>query len=133
MDAHVKAVVEECTLASDEDRMSFPEVVGKLIEAGVERYHYDIARAEKTYYMPDGDFYVTPCLALAQQPARDFSAEEVEAAVRAIQRDEIKYLPFCERIVAAGCAGYLVSTAGRRAVYYGRTGETYVEPFPQAK
>lgn len=32
-----------------------------------------------------------------------------------------------------GCVGYHVSLAGRRAVYYGRSGETHVEQFPPAK
>ncbi len=31
----------------------------------------------------------------------------------------------------AGCAGYFVSLIGRRAVYFGRTAETHVEPFPR--
>jgi len=34
-------------------------------------------------------------------------------------------------VVAAGCTGYLVSFPGQRAVYFGRTGETHVEHFPQ--
>lgn len=37
---------------------------------------------------------------------------------------------FCRKVAAAGCAGYVVSFPGRRAVYMGRTGETHVETFP---
>jgi uncharacterized protein YbcV (DUF1398 family) len=44
----------------------------------------------------------------------------------------IDYHAFCERIAAGGCVGYFVSLAGRRALYYGRTGDTYIEPFPAA-
>jgi uncharacterized protein YbcV (DUF1398 family) len=50
-----------------------------------------------------------------------------------IQAQKIKYREFCVRIADAGCVGYLVSLVGRRAVYYGRSGESYVEPFPTAK
>lgn len=57
-------------------------------------------------------------------------AEEVKAAVRPIQERQIGYLQFCSRIAAAGCVGYFVSLAGRRVVYYGRTNDSYVEPFP---
>ncbi|WP_293780352.1 hypothetical protein [Sphingosinicella sp.] len=32
--------------------------------------------------------------------------------------------------LAAGCAGYIVSFSGRRALYIGRTAEIHVEPFP---
>jgi uncharacterized protein YbcV (DUF1398 family) len=133
MSMHFKDVALECTEASDAERITFPQVVGKLMAAGVERYHADLVRAERTYYMPGGESVVTPGHALDAAPATAFSASGVEAAVRAIQAGKIEYREFCARIAAAGCAGYIVSLAGRRAVYYGRTGETYVEPFPQAK
>jgi uncharacterized protein YbcV (DUF1398 family) len=41
------------------------------------------------------------------------------------------YAGFCAKVAAAGCAGYMVSFIGRRAVYYARTAETHVEQFPQ--
>lgn len=130
MDASVKDIVEECTRGSDEERLTFPAVVMKLMSAGVERYHADLRRAEKTYYLPDGGSHVIASAPIDAQTARGFSASAVEAAVRAIQAGRISYKTFCERIAAAGCVGYLVSLTGRRAVYYGRTGECYVEPFP---
>lgn len=133
MDAHVKAIVRECTVGSDEERIAFPEVVRKLMEADVERYHADLIRAEKTYYMPDGDWETVAAAPAATRPAKAFSAVDVDAAVRAIQAEAITYKEFCERIAAAGCVGYLVSLPGRRAVYYGRTGENHVEHFPGAK
>jgi len=82
--------------------------------------------------MPSGESFVTPSATLKGSPAQDFSAAGVAAAVHAIQQDKTSYAQFCEQINAAGCVGYLVSMAGRRAVYYGRTCETYVEPFPGA-
>jgi len=133
MDAQAKAVVRECTTGSDEERVTFPEVAMKLMAAGIERYHADLTRAEKTYYMPDGSSEVVPTLPLAAETATDFSTAGVEAAVRAIQARTIGYKTFCERIMAAGCIGYVVSLAGRRAVYYGRTADSYVEPFPGAR
>ncbi|HEX3674911.1 MAG TPA: DUF1398 family protein [Rhizomicrobium sp.] len=133
MNANVKAVIEECTRESDAERITFGQVVMKLIEAGVERYHADLVRSEKIYYMPDGENVSLPCHAVKTVPAREFSAAGVDAAVRAIQTGKIQYREFCERIAASGCAGYLVSLAGRRAVYYGRTGEMHVEMFPGAK
>lgn len=128
MDTKAKDVVREMTLGSDQERISFPEVVRRLMEAGVERYHADLVAAHKTYYMPDGGFETVPCHE-TPPPAPAFSAKGVEAAVRAIQAAAIGYREFCARIAAAGCAGYFVTLAGRRAVYYGRAGETFVEPF----
>lgn len=125
-------VMEECTEASDQERISFPEVVMKLMQAGVERYHADLLRAEKIYYLPSGESHRVPAAHLDALPASVFAADGVAAAVRAIQNRQIQYREFCERIAQAGCVGYLVSLAGRRAVYYGRSGDSYVEPFPAA-
>jgi uncharacterized protein YbcV (DUF1398 family) len=133
MDQHAKHVAEECTKASDEERISFGDVVMKLMQAGVERYHADLVRDEKTYYMPDGANHRVACAAVSARPGEEFSAAGVEAAIRAVQAGKIQYRKFCEDVVAAGCAGYMVSLLGRRAVYYGRTGECHVEYFPAAK
>lgn len=125
-------VMVECTRASDEERVTFPEVVRKLIAAGVERYHADLTRAEKTYYMPDGEALTLATAPIVATPPDMFSTAGVAAAIRAIQSGTIKYKRFCEDIAAAGCVGYFVSLAGRRAVYYGRTGDMHVELFPGA-
>lgn len=132
MDTHVKDVVREITRASDEERITFPAVVERLTAAGVERYHADMSAGTKTYYMPDGTSEITTSK-LGGAIAERFSAEGVEQAVRASQKGEIIYTTFCERIAAAGCVGYFVSLAGRRAVYYGRTIDTHVEWFPGAR
>lgn len=132
MNAQIRAVVRECTEASDQERIAFPDVIAKLMQAGIERYHADLTRAEKTFYLPNGSSETVTGARISVAPSREFSAPEVEAAIRAIQAGRIKYKEFCARIVAAGCVGYFVSLAGRRAIYYGRTGDSYVEPFPSA-
>lgn len=132
MRAKIIEVLRECTEASDEERVTFPEVVIKLMQAGVERYHADLLRAEKVYYLPSGESHRVAAGSIEATPANHFAAAGVEAAVRAIQQRKIQYREFCERIARAGCVGYMVSLAGRRAVYYGRSGESYVEPFPSA-
>ncbi len=132
MQAEIINVMRECTEASDQERISFPEVVGKLIQAGVERYHADLLRAEKIYYLPSGESHRVAAAPVAAVPSQSFAPDGVAEAVRSIQQKRIEYREFCERIAQAGCVGYLVSLAGRRAVYYGRSGESYVEPFPAA-
>jgi uncharacterized protein YbcV (DUF1398 family) len=130
--ADVVKVMQECTEASDQERITFPEVVMKLMQAGVERYHADLLRADKIYYLPSGESHRVPAAPIQATPAPAFAADGVAAAVRAIQQQTIQYREFCERIAQAGCVGYIVSMAGRRAVYYGRTGDSYVELFPVA-
>ena len=129
MDQHAIHTAEACAADSDKG-VPFPEIVTRLMAAGFERYHTDLQRGEKTFHMPDGASHVVSCHRVAAPFGIVFSAERVREAVRAIQRREIDYMEFCARIAQAGCVGYLVSFRGARAVYYGRTAETYVELFP---
>ena len=130
MNLQAKSIAEECTKASDDERMIFPDILKLLMSANIERYRADLCRSEKIYYLPDGTSHATPNKPVAGEIAADFSAGGVEAAVRASQAGAIKYGEFCTRIAAAGCVDYIVSLAGRRAVYYGRKGEAHIELFP---
>jgi uncharacterized protein YbcV (DUF1398 family) len=130
MDEQVTRVMQECVQGSDEGRMAFPEVIGRLSAAGIERYYADLQRAEKTFYLPSGESCVVASERIATRPSDAFDSTGVEAAIRAIQAQSIGYKEFCDRIAEAGCVGYLVSLLGRRAVYLGRAGDSFVEPFP---
>lgn len=132
-DADLERVLQDCTRGSDEERMTFPQVVGQLMAAGVERYRADLVRHEKTYYMPDGRSQVVSNAVIDGEAALAFSAAGVESAVRDIQAGRIAYRDFCRRVMAAGCVDYIVSLSGRRAVYFGRSGESHVEMFPGMK
>ncbi len=87
MDRSVSDVIKTVSRASDEERITFPEVVGALTAAGIERYHADLTHGERAFYMPDGGTQSVPSHAMPAA-ARVFSAANVEAAVRAIQRQE---------------------------------------------
>jgi uncharacterized protein YbcV (DUF1398 family) len=111
----------------------FPQVVARLAGAGVASYTADLATLRKTYYgqgsshdeaMPLGD---SPAIAPV------FDAQAVSASVKAIQRGEVGYAEFLRRIMRAGCSHYEVFFVGRKAMYFGRDGEFYTEPFPAAK
>jgi uncharacterized protein YbcV (DUF1398 family) len=132
MDRAIHDVMVEASRASDAGNQSFGEIVRQLADAGVERYHQDFLRSERTYYLPDGESEVVRDKSAGTTPAHAFSASGVEAAVRAAQAGTIQYKEFCRQAMAAGCVGYLVSIAGRRVVYYGRTGDLHVEYFPGA-
>jgi uncharacterized protein YbcV (DUF1398 family) len=130
MNAHVKTIAEECTQGSENDTLNFPQVLGKLMEAGIESYLCDLRRSTKTYYLPDGASIELEAHDVGAPVAEHFDAARVESAVRQSQRGEHNYKQFCEKIVAAGCAGYIVTLLGRRAVYFGRDGQMHVEIFP---
>lgn len=133
MDAPRIAIARTCLEAAHDGSLSFPEIVGKLIAAGFEGYTVDYRRNTQTYYLPDGDSVMLDMPPSAGTIEAAFDAAGVEALVRWAQanRPDYSYKSFCEKVKAAGCAGYLVSFLGRRVVYFGRTAETHVEHFPK--
>ena len=97
MDVHVKDVVREMSKASDEERITFPEVVKALRKVGIKRYHADLIVGRKTYYLPDGDFEEVE-VHKVEAAASEFSAKGVEQAVGAMQQQVIGYRQFCRLI-----------------------------------
>lgn len=126
-------VMRECKELSLQGKIPFPEVVRRLQEAGVERYHVDLTRDETTYYLSCGESHVFATGGPRDLISEQFDGAAVEGAVRTIQRGEIIFPDFLRRIMAAGCVGYFTQIAGRRVQYVGRTGDMHIEPFPTAK
>lgn len=127
-----KATAQTCLLAAETNSMAFPQIVGQLIDAGFESYAIDFRRATTTYYLPDGDSLELPSHQITTPIAARFDAVALQSAIREAQQHVPGYTfkGFCEKAAAAGCASYVVSFAGRRALYIGRTGETHTEHFP---
>ena len=123
-------VAKECAELSATGKIHFGEVVGRLMKAGIERYHADYSRMENTYYAPDGGSSVVPMEHEPTPIAQEFSAPGVEAAVRQAQRGEIMYPQFTRQALAAGCVGYFVQITGKCVQYFGRNGEIHTEWFP---
>jgi uncharacterized protein YbcV (DUF1398 family) len=126
-------IIEECMTESFADT-PFPEVVRRLVGAGVKSYTADLVKLRNTYYGATAEAYDEP-LPLNDGPtiALAFDSAAVAAAVKAIQRGEISYAEFLRRIMSAGCSHYEVFIGGRKAMYFGRDGEFYTEPFPVQK
>ena len=112
--------------------MTFPQIVATLIEEGFEGYSVDFRRTTVTYYAPNGDSVGLPMHAPEVPVAAAFDTASIQAAIKEAQQlvPGFSYRGFCRKVAAAGCAGYMVSFAGRRALYIGRTAETHVEHFP---
>ena len=127
------AVALETLIGAENDALSFPECCARLIAAGFERYSVDYARATRICYLPDGDSILHETHGVAAPIGTVFDVPAIRAAIAEAQANgpDYSYLGFSEKVVAAGCTGYLVSFPGQRAVYSGRTGETHVEHFPR--
>lgn len=133
MNADLTEIARTCLNGAESNSMTFPQIVGTLMQAGFESYAIDFRRATATYYLPDGDSVVLPAHRGATPIAAGLDVAAVQAAVREAQQlvPGYTYAGFCTKIMAAGCAGYVVSFSGRRALYLGRTAETHVEHFPK--
>jgi uncharacterized protein YbcV (DUF1398 family) len=127
-----KTAAHSCLEGAEGNTMTFPQIVGTLMEAGFESYAIDFRRATATYYLPDGESIQLPGHRVQAAVAPTLDTERMQAAIREAQQlvAGYTYTGFCEKAAAAGCAGYIVSFPGRRALYVGRTAETHVELFP---
>lgn len=132
MDDQKKAAAKTCLEGAEGNTMTFPQIVGALIAAGFESYEIDFRRATATYYLADGDSMELATHNVGTPVAPNFDSAQISAAIKEAQQlvPGYTYKGFCKKVAAAGCAGYIVSFSGRRALYIGRTGETHVEHFP---
>ncbi|MGA8037694.1 MAG: DUF1398 family protein [Candidatus Acidiferrales bacterium] len=123
----------EITLAETEaGRKTFPQCVQELLAVGVESYLVDLARMQKSSYGADGEAHAQKISLPAGPIADRFSHEDLIAAIRGAQRDEIRYPEFVKRARAAGVVAYWAFLTGQRVLYLGRQGEVHVEEFPRA-
>lgn len=123
--------IEEWAEKSHAGSVSFGEVVGGLIQAGVESYYADYRRAATTYYLPDGSNHTIPLNIPPRAIPWDFDQPALLDAIRGAQRGAVKYPEFLDLSIGAGCVGYIVWIAGKHVSYFGRRGEVHLERFPQ--
>lgn len=128
---HAKeAVIHQTFQASQAGTIHFGQVIGALIEVGVESYFVDYRTRQITYYFPSDE-----TLSLTYESSNDtigesFSQADVKTAILEAQRGEVMYPEFKRLSQAAGCIGYFVWIKGRHVSYLGRHGETHIEHFP---
>ena len=132
MSTNWKDVARSTLKGSEDGTMAFPQSVKLLTEAGFDSYAVDFRRAVRTYYRPDGESVELEIDKPHESVAARFDAATIKDALREAQElvPGYTYKGFCAKVVAAGCAGYMVSFIGKRVLYFGRTGETHTEYFP---
>jgi len=131
MNTKIIAQAAQATLVGN---LPFPQIVGMLIEAGVEYYYVDYAGRSKSFYSPDGDKVVTPITyneLPTIMPELDITA--LKEAIRDSQQNGQKYYDFSIRAMKAGVQGYIAFLRGQRVTYLGRNGDQHTEWFPGAR
>ena len=130
MNESTRATIQATFDVSNQGTIHFGQVIGQLVDAGVESYHVDYRSGRTTYYLPDGstaDFrFETP----RNRIPKAFDGDAVRAAIVGAQQGRVMYPEFKLLSQQAGCVGYTVWIAGRHVTYLGRNGETHVERFP---
>jgi uncharacterized protein YbcV (DUF1398 family) len=125
-------IITEAARKTLDGTMSFPEVVGQLLTAGVEYYHVDYVGMKKTFYNAEGDAVVTPINYEGLPPvAADFNVTAVRADILDSQRNNQPYRDFTRRAMEAGVQGYFAFLRGKRVTYFGRQGDQHIEWFPK--
>lgn len=126
-------LITEAARETLDGSLSFPELVRRLIEAGVEYYHVDYVALRKSFYNGAGDLVTTPINYEGLPPvASDFDAAALRAAILDSQRHGQHYRDFTRRVMEAGVQGYIVFLRGQRVTYWGRNGDQHTEWFPDA-
>jgi len=132
MNEDLVRIAKTCRDGAATNTMTFPEIVRTLMQNGFEGYMIDLRRSLASYYAVSGESCELPTHRVETPVSPAFDSSLVREAIKEAQSlvPGYTYLGFCEKVAAAGCAGYLVSLSGRRALYFGRTAETHVEHFP---
>ncbi len=125
--------IQQIAAATLDGSMPFPEIVGRLIEEGVEYYLVDYRALQFTFYGVSGGVVVAP-LQFEGLPEIDsnFDLPNLRAAIHDSQSRGQKFRDFCARAMTAGVQGYFAFLRGKRVLYLGRQGEQHVEWFPGA-
>jgi uncharacterized protein YbcV (DUF1398 family) len=130
MNERTQQLIGQAADGSTQGRIHFGQVIGLLMQAGVESYVADYRTQRTTYYLPDGETLGLDTPMPEVEIAQDFDAAALQAAIRGAQQGSVMYPQFKKLSGQAGCIGYTVWIAGRHVSYYGRKGETHVERFP---
>jgi uncharacterized protein YbcV (DUF1398 family) len=126
-------VIHELAIATQQGKVTFPQVVKGLLEVGVESYLVDFATKQKTHYLADGTTHTVAMILDPGPIAAEFSDADLVAAIRGAQADTVRYPEFVKRSTAAGVIGYWAFLTGKRVIYFGRKGEQHVEEFPKPR
>jgi uncharacterized protein YbcV (DUF1398 family) len=114
-------------------KISFSEVIKRLIANDVERYIVDLVGFKITYFSNDGQVHESSFKLDTHEIAQEFNAIEVKSAIKNSQQAKINFQTFLKRIMLAGCTHYEVFITGEKVIYIGRDGSNHIELFPSAK
>jgi uncharacterized protein YbcV (DUF1398 family) len=126
MDAEAKSKIEQIYM----DAESYPDLVQRLIEAGIRSYTVDAGTGTILYRLSEGNHFLHEGHFI-REVAPKFSRELTIQAIRDNQQGRSDYQDFMNAIAKAGVRFYEATLEGenKRVTYIG-TGGSYVESIP---
>jgi uncharacterized protein YbcV (DUF1398 family) len=126
-------IIRQAAHATLTGELPFPQIIGLLIEAGVELYHIDYLSMRMTCYDGEGATVDTP-IPLEGLPAvaTDFDINALRENIRDSQQNHQSWRDFSIRAMNGGVQGYFAFLRGKRVTYFGRQGDQHTEWFPGA-
>jgi len=131
MNPKTKEAIEKCAHESHAGLLTFPEVLGRLVGAGIESYFADYRNQSTTYYLSSNEAFTIPMEMPPVEIPKSFNKDGVVSVIRGAQSDSVRYPEFLNLTMSAGCIGYIVWITGRHVNYFGRQGEVHIEHFPK--
>jgi uncharacterized protein YbcV (DUF1398 family) len=117
--------IHDVMVETQAGKLIFPEVVRRLLDAGVESYFVDFASGLEMLYMTDGRRHLEEMTLPLEPVSHDYSAADIVAAIRGTQVDKVRYPEFVKLSILAGVVGYWAFLTGKKVIYFGRKGEMH--------
>ncbi len=109
----------------------FPVLAEVLRQAGVQMNRWSLPSCQSVYLMKEGSVVQqgTP-LVTGTHEIPKFDRDALIAAIRTDQEGRSTFPEFLQSAWKAGVIGYDADFTGRKVMYYGSTGESYLEEYP---
>lgn len=109
----------------------FPVLAEVLRQAGVQINRWSLPSCQSIYLMKEGSVVQqgTPLLTGVQEIPK-FNRDALIVAIRTDQEGRSSFPEFLRSAWNAGVVGYETDFLGRKVIYYGSTGESYLEEYP---
>lgn len=127
-------IISKLAKATQDGSIPFPEIVGRLMDEGVEYYQVDYRMLQLTFYGTVGGVVVAPLIfENLPEVGEAFDLIGLRAAIHDSQVNGQKFHDFSVRAMSAGVQSYYAFLSGKRVMYLGRLGDQHIEWFPGAK
>lgn len=127
-------IISKLAKATQDGSIPFPEIVGRLMEEGVEYYQVDYRTLQITFYGTAGGVVTAPLIfENLPEVGEAFDLIGLRAAIHDSQANGQKFRDFSVRAMRAGVQSYYAFLSGKRVMYLGRLGDQHIEWFPGAK